>query len=210
MKFLGIYGFMLLIICFFNATITIAQETPKRFQFEFGYGVSFSGDTEKNDFQRFENFEFSTPLTGRNIEVVVKYVFKNKRFVGLGFTQQSYVNTLNGRAEFNNQTLIFENYRLDEQLQYLELQYGKFFDNGLDFTISLLKAFYYQPLFDQGGGGFELSNTETRADDLGLAAALGFKIYSRNSFDFSIRTKIYYTLSGLEAITLSPLMRFNF
>ncbi|WP_396601975.1 hypothetical protein [Algibacter sp. R77976] len=201
-------------ICLFFISSIDAQEKFKRFQLEFGYGASLSGDFGKNDYQIFSDFDFTIPLVGKNIEATLKYKLKNNRFIGIGYTEQSYVNTLNGIGVLGDRVLVFENYRLEEEVQYYELQYGKFFNNGLDFTISLFSIHYYQPILDvetiNGKTGFVFSNVDPLIDDIGLSLALGCRIYEYNTIVISLRTRVFYSLNGLEAITLSPLVRVDF
>lgn len=203
-----------IILSLFFISYVNAQDQLKRFQLEFGYGASLSGDFRKNDYQVFSDFDFSTPLVGKNMEFALKYMFKNKRFIGVGFTEQSYVNILDGKGTIGDKILVFENYRLEEEVQYYELQYGKFFDNGLDFTISLFSIRYYQPILDQdslnGKTGFVFRNVDPLADDIGLSLALGCRIYQYSTIVVSLRTKVSFSFNGLEAITLSPLVRVNF
>lgn len=211
MKLIG--SIVLIGLSFLFTGITNAQERQKKFQFEFGYGVSLSGDFEKNDAYKSQGLQFGTPLIGKNIEAAVKYILPNRRFIGLGITVQSYVNTLNGVDRFNfGGVLGYRNFRLEEELQYYELQYGKFFDNGLDLTLSLFWINYYIPLVDSipFSEGVELWNFDSLPDDFGLAFGLGYRLYENNSINISLRVKTAVTLSGLEAITLTPLMRFNF
>lgn len=209
MKFLNIIP--ITIFSLILTGVSNAQDQDKRFQFEFGYGIAITGDTEKNDFQLLRGVEFSTPLIGKNLEVATKYVFKNRRFIGLGFTMQSYTNILNGTGVLDeDRVLVFDDYRLEDEIQYIELQYGKFFDNGLDLTISAFTIFYFQPILNQNANGFELGNPGRSSDDLGLAIALGYRLFENNSINVSLRAKLSYSLNGVEAITLTPLVRFNF
>lgn len=57
---------------------------------------------------------------------------------------------------------------------------------------------------------FILNNDRQRADNLAISLAVDYYFPVKDYFEVGIRAKSYLTLSGLEPVSLSPIVKFSF
>lgn len=191
----------------------LAQDTDKNWDFTASFGPAYhTMHPEGSIFKSIESRKFQKAL-GLSLE----FHLSDSRYIGFGYTHHE--GSYNVDAEFITGIypvgVLLENYRHTWATDYFELNYRKAFENRLELSVGL---FYFLDYTNHYGITdryepyvlFVFGREKPRTDDLGLSLALGYALPLSDYMQIGLKSKIYYTLSGFETVSLSPFLRFSF
>ena len=184
-----------------------------KFQFTAGYGLFYNEFEVLNDVP---NIDYTTPKIGKIFEFSVDYALNNDRFVGFGFAVTSNTSTVNNNVLFEEGIgLSFDNFRLEYENQFYDIHFRKEFKNHLHLTVGLFYYRYFSPNLGFNNLGtensfIEFKNDIARGDDLGISIAADYFFPIKDYFEIGLRGRLFYSLVGVEGISLSPLLKFSF
>lgn len=151
-------------------------------------------------------------------EASILYRFKGDRHIGFTYSELNYTNTLSNSKYFGplNLVTILENFKNYHSYQYFGLDFRQefiprfHFGVGICFYVhhfNILEINYYE---EPGITAFIAADLKQRLDDLALSASIDYYFPVNNYFQIGIRTKGFLSLSGFEALTLTPVVKFSF
>ncbi len=195
----------------------VVGQNSDKFGFTVGYGVVRNSFETRSDFQ---NLGYETPKYGKAFQFSLDIKLSDNRFMGLGYSLQSTKKTLNTDITVNVEGfeqgvgILWQNYRLENEAQFYELYYRQKFNKRINATLGF---FYYRRfngnLFFDGqqyeNKYFVIRDSKPRADDIGLFLALDYLFPIKNYVEIGLQAKVFYSFSGIEAITVAPIVRFN-
>ncbi len=211
MKSLKLVGILLFwLLCAHNI---LAQDINNNWDFTVSFGAAYhTMHPESSIFKNMESRKIQKAV-GLNLE----YHLSDSRYIGLGYTRHE--GSYNMDDEFITGIypvgVVLDNYRHNWATDYFELNYRKAFENRLALAVGL---FYFLDYTNHYGITarhephilFVFGREKPRTDDLGLSLALGYALPLNDYMQIGLKSKIYYTLSGFETVSLSPFVRFSF
>lgn len=191
----------------------IAVEDDKPWVMSFSFGAAYS--TMYPEISIFKNNR--NPKIQKALGLNLEYHISDKRYIGLGFTRHE------GSYNLDDEIILgqypvgvrLDNYRQTWAYDYFELSYRRSFDNRLNLTAGF---FYYLDYTNfsvvtaryEPNILFVFGRDKPRSDDFGLSLALGYSLPLRDYMKLGLRSKLYYTLAGIESISLAPYISFSF
>ncbi len=136
--------------------------------------------------------------------------------MGIGYALTSNTSTIDGSILFNEGLgLSLDNYRLEYENQFYDIHFRKEFENHIHLTVGFFYYRYFSPNlgFDNLGSEntfIEFENNIARADDLGISTSVDYFFPLKDYFEIGFRGKIFYSLVGIEGISIIPLLKFSF
>lgn len=208
LKLVGVLFFWML-----YAHNILAQDAGKNWDFTVSFGPAYhTMHPEGSIFKSIESRKFQKAL-GLNLE----YHLSDSRYIGLGYTRHEGSYNVDGQfiTGIYPVGVVLDNYRHTWATDYFELNYRKTFENRLELSVGL---FYFLDYTNQYGITdryephilFMFGREKPRTDNLGLSLALGYALPVNDYLQIGLRSKLYYTLSGFETVSLSPFVRFSF
>lgn len=189
----------------------------KRFSLEVNYGLNgnfFVRSYPENapwPLLEFNKKDFIGTIGG----VEGRYALNSKSSIGLGFSKshnQKKINYYNGyNASMRDFNITHTNYfytldyerSLSKKIKNLTTQLGIFYlrMNQQEITFS-----------PSGMGADERNYDNSNLEEAGVLWGLHYFKKIDTKFDFGVKTRVYYTLStvSMEAITITPTLRYNF
>jgi hypothetical protein len=189
----------------------------KKFSLEVNYGAN--GNFFVSDNTEYAPWPLKTFLKKNFIGTIGgiegRYVLNSKSNIGFGFSKShnqktiNYDNGYNARMSDFNITNTYYFYALDyersltKKIKNLSMQLGVYYlrmkQQGLTFSPSGILA-------------EERNYDNSNLEEAGVLFGLHYFKRIDTKFDFGVKTRIYYTLSvtSLEAITITPTLRYNF
>ena len=189
----------------------------KRFSLEVNYGLNgnfFVRSYPENapwPLLEFNKKDFIGTIGG----VEGRYALNSKSSIGLGFSKshnQKKINYYNGyNASMRDFNITHTNYfytldyerSLSKKIKNLTMQLGIFY----------LRMNQQEITFSPSGMGAEECNYDnSNLEEAGVLWGLHYFKKIDTKFDFGVKTRVYYTLStvSMEAITITPTLRYNF
>ncbi len=200
--------FLGVVLCFINS---FGQDDT--FQFTAGYGLFYNEFEVLNDIP---NIDYTTPKIGKMFEFSADYALSNNRFVGLGFAVTSNTSTVNSTVLFEEGLgLSFDNFRLEYENQFYDIHFRKEFKDHFHLTVGAIYYRYFSPNLGFNNLGtenifIEFKNDIPRVDDLGISIALDYFFPIKDYIEIGLRGRLFYSLAGVEGISVSPLLKFSF
>ncbi len=197
-----------------------SQDTiANRFDFSVAAGVGYNHLWGKDfgglhDYY-YINLEEFPKLIGV-FEVSFLFRLKENRHIGLTYSKLNYTNIINNTRYFSYYDVIIhlENYKNYHTYQYFGIEFRQEFIPRLHFGVGLnyyVHHFNYVSLeICDDIPCFTGEDWKQRLDDLALTAFLDYYFPVKNYVQIGLRTKGFLTLSGFEAITLTPVLKFSF
>lgn len=201
-------AFLFLLI--FSASLLAQEIKEQKFDISFSYGLSY---IDYSDYSSESPLNLEVPSIGSFYEVNFDYKLPKNRFIGLGYSRQQHAKNINDGVLLTttNTALILENYRNIHTKDFFDVHFRTVFKNNFQFTLGI---FYFIENLntntinsDETNLYFVLNNEENRADNLGLFGSLEYYFKLTEYADFGLKGKLYYSLNGIETLTLLPTLR---
>jgi len=200
--------FTLLFIFFCNA-----QED--NYRFSVGYGLANGYFPTLNDI---DEIDYNTPSLGRAFEFSFDFLLADGKSIGIGYAMQSMTRTIDDRQViFRNTGLQFDNYRLEYETQFYDIHFRKQFKNRIGLTIGV---FYYLSFqghlriesdgLENGVRFYSFSDYMAKNDNFGLSPALDYQFVIKKGLSIGLQARVFYTLAGIEAFSVTPIISFEF
>jgi hypothetical protein len=189
----------------------------KKFSLEVNYGAN--GNFFVSDNTEYAPWPLKTFLKKNFVGTIGgiegRYVLNSKSSIGLGFSKshnQKTINYDNGyNARLSDFNITHTNYfyaldyerSLSKKIKNLSMQLGVYY----------LRMKQQELTFSPSGILAEERNYDnSNLEEAGVLFGLHYFKRIDTKFDFGVKTRIYYTLSvtSLEAITITPTLRYNF
>ena len=107
--------------------------------------------------------------------------------------------------------MILENYENIHTKDFFDIHFRTVFKNNIQFTLGAI--FFIENLTtntistDETNIYFVLNNEENRSDNFGLFGSLEYYFKLTNYAEIGLKGKLYYSLNGLETLSLLPTLR---
>lgn len=196
---------------------TNAQKKPSKFQLEMNYGLNGNffvinyPDYSPTPFKRFYKKNFIGTIAG----IESRYTIGKRTNIGLGFSKS------NNKKEItydNGNNVSFQNFNINHTNYFytLDIEHNLFKNiNNVALQIGLFYLRVKQQEIDISPfamGAEERSFKNGKLEEGGAYIGLHYFKKIDTKFDFGIKARVYYTIStaSMEAITLTPTLRFHF
>ncbi|NCP22029.1 MAG: hypothetical protein COS42_02075 [Flavobacteriales bacterium CG03_land_8_20_14_0_80_35_15] len=200
---------ILLLLMSFNSFCQEKIKTKNSYEFSFAHGFSY------DNFGGIQNTEgIYTPKIGLFTELNFDLKLPKNRFIGIGFAREQYSKNI----DFVSLDLVLDNYRAINLTNFYDIHFRKEFKKNLNLTLGLA----YFELFNNkvtdrlvtDGTNFfnviAIYNDLQRSDDIAFMASVGYYLAIRDYFQIGVKGSLYYSLNGVESISLSPILKFSF
>ncbi|MGF1560273.1 MAG: hypothetical protein ACFCUL_14380 [Flavobacteriaceae bacterium] len=209
-------------LTFFYITLLLIQtsqaQNKEKYEFSVGYGIVKNSYPTRNNVQ---GLGYDTPAFGKAFEFSMDILLSENRYLGLGYSLQSSSRTINNSVELNFEGtsaglgILWDNYRLENETQFYDLHYRQVFSKKLNLTLGF---FYYRRFsgdLDLNTDQFDiayfvLSDQKFRGDDFGLSLSGMYMLTLKEYLKIGLQARVYYSFSGTEAFTATPVVRFSF
>ncbi len=195
--------------------LTYSQEKHiNQFEVSFAYGMAYHNLWWNSPGHEMLNLELSR--IGHAFEFSFDFRLPHNRFIGLSYARQEVSTNLDDSyiIENYNVVILLENYRNSEVRDFFGIDFRKEFNTKLHLSVGLFYYFYYSNLlrrsYQEPYFYIIWANEKSRLDDLGIWLALDYYRPVRDYFNIGIRSRGFFTLSGFETITLTPVLKFSF
>lgn len=181
------------------------------YEFSFSHGISYDNYGGKdNSSDRI----IYTPKIGFFTEINFDFKLPKNRFIGIGFAREQYSQNIN----LVSLDIVFDNYRAINLTNFYDIHFRKEFKNNLNLTLGIA----YFELFNNtvttrevtdGVNTFyvvALNNDLQRTDNIAFMATVGYFFPIRDYFQIGVKSSLYYSLNGVESVSLSPVLKFSF
>jgi hypothetical protein len=192
---------------------SFCQEKIKRqnsYEFSFSHGLSYDnyGGKEKS------TNGIYTPKIGFFTEINFDFKLPKNRFIGVGFAREQYSQNIN----LVSLNLVLDNYRAINLTNFYDIHFRKEFKNNFNLTLGIA----YFELFNNTVTTREVTdgvNTFTaiaiyndlqRTDNIAFMTSLSYFFSIRDYFQIGAKSSVYYSLNGVESISLLPVLKFSF
>lgn len=192
---------------------SFCQEKIKRqnsYEFSFSHGLSYDnyGGKENN------TNGIYTPKIGFFTEINFDFKLPKNRFIGVGFSREQYSQNIN----LVSLDLVLDNYRAINLTNFYDIHFRKEFKNNFNLTLGIA----YFELFNNtittrevtdGTNTFTtiaLYNDLQRTDNIAFMLSLSYFFPIKDYFQIGFKSSLYYSLDGVEAISLLPVLKFSF
>lgn len=207
--------FLCSFVMLFVSVITYGQQD--KFIFSSSYGIAyidFSGKIYALPPEAENNIVSEINPVGTAMGFEVDYNVKNNNYLGIGFTRQHHSKKVSNTFTFGDNSFVLDNYRFNLNKTLIDVRYKKVYNH---FTWGA-GLFYFWESFsapsvltnDNLGTDIVLDSNYNNADQFGLYASIGYYYPLKEYVDIGIQSKVYYSFSGLETITLAPFIAFKF
>ena len=188
-----------------------AQENKeKKIDLSFSYGLSYI-DYSSYSSTSPVNFELSS--IGSFYEINFDYKLPKNRYIGLGYARQQHAKSINDGVLLTstNTALILDNFRNTLTKDFFDVHFRTVFKNNIHFTLGAFYFIEHNNTNSINGDGtnfyFILNSEKNRSDNLGLFSSLEYYFKLTDYADLGLKGKLYYSLNGIETITLLPTLR---
>ena len=200
-----------LLLLFFIPLVAFSQESGnQKFEINVSYGLSY---VDFGNYSQGDVLDLSFPKFGSFYELNVDYSLKHNRFIGIGYSRLQHSNYVDDGFLLANSHvgLILDHYKNIYQEDFFDIHFRKEFNNNINLTTGVFYFIYNMNYFNLAGDGSNtymiLSNEKARSDNFGLFASLEYYLKLRPWAYLGIKGKVYYSLNGLETISLLPTLR---
>jgi len=201
---------LLLVLISINS---FCQEKIKRqnsYEFSFSHGLSYDnyGGKENN------TNGIYTPKIGFITEINFDFKLPKNRFIGVGFAREQYSQNI----KLVSLDLVLDNYRAINLTNFYDIHFRKEFKNNFNLTLGIA----YFELFNNtittrevtdGTNTFTtiaIYNDLQRTDNIAFMLSLSYFFPIRDYFQIGFKSSLYYSLDGVESISLMPVLKFSF
>lgn len=189
----------------------LAQESKEqKIDLSFSYGLSY---IDYSDYSSTSPVNFELPSIGSFYEVNFDYKLPKNRYLGLGHSRQQHSKSINDGVLLTstNMGLILDNYRNTLTKDIFDVHFRTVFKNNFQFTLGV---FYFIENLntntistDETNLYFVLNNEENSSDNLGLFGSLEYYFKITEYAEIGLKSKLYYSLNGIESLALVPTLR---
>lgn len=200
----------LLFILLISTTVLSQEKKEQKFDISFSYGLSY---IDYSKYSSSDPVNFELPSTGSFYEINFDYKLPKNRYIGLGFSRQQHAKNIDDGVLINssNAALILDNYKNIHTKDFFDVHFRTVFKNNIQFTLG---AFYFidnlntnSITADENNIYFVLSSEKNRSDNLGLFGSLEYYFKLTDYAQFGVKSKIYYSLNGIETLAILPTLR---
>lgn len=200
----------LLFILLISTTVLSQEKKEQKFDISFSYGLSY---IDYSKYSSSDPVNFELPSTGSFYEINFDYKLPKNRYIGLGFSRQQHAKNIDDGVLINssNAALILDNYKNIHTKDFFDVHFRTVFKNNIQFTLG---AFYFidnlntnSITADENNIYFVLSSEKNRSDNLGLFGSLEYYFKLTDYAQFGFKSKIYYSLNGIETLAFLPTLR---
>ncbi|MBN2639430.1 MAG: hypothetical protein JXR65_10155 [Bacteroidales bacterium] len=200
-----------LLLLFFIPLVAFSQKSGnQKFEINVSYGLSY---VDFGNYSQGDVLDLSLPKFGSFYEINADYKLKHNRYIGIGYSRLQHSNYVDDGFLLANSHvgLILDHYKNIYQEDFFDIHFRKEFNNNMNLTTGVFYFIYNMNHFHIGGDGSNtymlFSNDKARTDDFGLFASLEYYLKLRPWAYLGIKGKVYYSLNGLETISLLPTLR---
>jgi hypothetical protein len=201
---------ILLLILIATNSLLAQENNEQKFDISFSYGLSY---IDYSKYSSSDPVNFALPSTGSFYEINFDYKLPKNRYVGLGYSRQQHSKSINDGVLITstNTALILDNYRNILTKDFFDIHFRTVFKNNIQFTLG---AFYFIENLntntittDETNLYFVLNNEENRSDNLGLFGSLEYYFKLTEYAELGLKSKLYYSLNGIESLAFLPTLR---
>lgn len=200
-----------LFFLFLFSTSSFSQDSKEhKFDILFSYGVAY---IDYSNYSSTSLLNFDLPQFGSFLELNLDYKLPKSRFIGLGLSRQLHSKNIYDGVLINstNTGLLLENYKNTHIKDFIDIHFKTVFKNNIHFTIG---SFYFIENLntntissDDTNIFFIISNEKNRSDNFGFFGSLEYFFSLRSYVELGVKSKLYYSLNGIETISLLPTLR---
>ncbi len=207
-------NYFLFAFTFFFLSV-VAQENKKtHFDFSVSYGMSY---IDYADYSSLDPVKLDIPAWGSFLEFNLDYKLKGNRYIGLGFSKQQHSKTINEQMRFynSNEVIVLDNYYNVHEKLFYDIHFGTTFKNNFSFNLGLsfFIDYYNRTYTDRyANGDFVLVfvNEKNRSDHFSVFLSLEYYFPIRDYLELGIKGKFYYSLNGMENLSVLPTLKVRF
>ena len=201
---------ILLLILIATNSLLAQENNEQKFDISFSYGLSY---IDYSKYSSSDPVNFALPSTGSFYEINFDYKLPKNRYVGIGYSRQQHSKSINDGVLITstNTALILDNYRNILTKDFFDIHFRTVFKNNIQFTLG---AFYFIENLntntittDETNLYFVLNNEENRSDNLGLFGSLEYYFKLTEYAELGLKSKLYYSLNGIESLAFLPTLR---
>lgn len=200
----------LILLLLFSLSSFSQDDKGHKFDISFSYGVAY---IDYSNYSSTSPLNFDLPQFGSFLEFNLDYKLPKNRFIGLGFSRQLHSKNIDDGILINstNTGLILENYKNIHVKDFIDIHFRTVFINNIHFIIGV---FYFKEnlntniiLSDETNIFFIINNEKNRSDNFGFFGSLEYFFRLRSYVELGVKSKLYYSLNGIETISLMPTLR---
>ncbi|MBG6063468.1 hypothetical protein IWX83_003278 [Flavobacterium sp. CG_9.1] len=190
---------------------SFAQEKKEqKLDLSFSYGISH---INYSNYSETSPLKLELPKFGSFLEFNADYKLPKNRFIGVGFAKQQHSKNIDDGIVINsnNSGIVLDNYNNTHTKNFYDIHFRTAFKNNIQFTLGVF--FFIENLntntitFDDTNTYFVLNNEKNRADNLGLFGSLEYYFKLNSYAELGLKSKLYYSLNGVETIAVLPTLR---
>lgn len=198
----------LLVVCSFYVN---GQTNESKLEFSFGLGVAHSPWSED---QGLSPLVLKTNHPGLISNMELNIQLPGNRHFGIGYSNMRHMGTLNqGIVVLDQRGFLLDNYKHIVNESFLDIHLRRKIVKNLNFTIGFYYHFLYTNEFDlmvnpeTEESVFIFTDASLYQDFMGAFAAVDYMWQIKEHYSFGIQSKLMYSFNGLEALSLSPVLR---
>lgn len=201
---------ILLLILIATNSLLAQENKEQKIDISFSYGLSY---IDYSDYSSTSPLNLELPSIGTFYEINFDYKLPKNRYIGLGYSRQQHAKTINDGVLITSTdtALILDNYRNIHTKDFFDIHFRTVLKNNIQFTLG---AFYFIENLntntisgDENNIYFILNNENNRYDNLGLFGSLEYYLKLTEYAEFGLKSKLYYSLNGIESLALLPTLR---
>lgn len=201
---------LLLIILFLSTSLFAQENKEQKIDISFSYGLSY---IEYSKSFLDDPVPFELPNIGSFYEINFDYKLPKNRYIGLGYSRLQHAKNIDDGVLLTstNTGLVLQNYRNIHTKDFYDVHFRTIFKNNLQFTLG---AYYFIENMNRSditnidnNTVFVLINEKNRADNLGLFGSLEYYFKLNSYAELGLKSKLYYSLNGIESIAALPTLR---
>jgi hypothetical protein len=186
------------------------ESIEQKFDIAFSYGLSY---IDYANYSSTDPINLDLPSVGSFYEINFDYKLPKNRYIGFGYSRQQHSKSIDDGVLITstNTALILENYENIHTKDFFDVHFRTVFKNNIQFTLGAI--FFIENLTtntistDETNIYFVLNNEENRSDNFGLFGSLEYYFKLTNYAEIGLKGKLYYSLNGLETLSLLPTLR---
>ncbi len=202
---------ILLVLLSLNGFCQEKINTKNFYEFSFSHGLTY--DEYGGKIPNSDKIIY-TPKIGVFTEINFDFRLPKNKFIGIGYAREQYATNIN----FVDIDIVLENYRAINLTNFYDIHFRREFKNNFNLTLGISYFELYNNTnrvieVADGVNTFlvvDLVNDPQRSDNIAFFTSISYFLPIKDYIQIGVKSSLYYSLNGVESISLSPILKFSF